>query len=166
MRKKRPDVSAVVQPAYIIVVRTEVWTVKLKDVSCGVLLNIFACARHVVEFHDTGRLKSNVGKNSLGKSPVVLKAIAVGATADHIKTVLAQPVLQCAAGLGDILEQDNARFAGRFDPIKFILPIRCMFDQAGHGALGQGCCDRHFHLMAICQKPHIQSAEVAGVAYP
>jgi hypothetical protein len=40
-----------------------------------------------------------------------------------------------------------------------------MLDQTGHGALGQGIGDGHLHLVAVCQKPHVQRAEIAAVTY-
>jgi hypothetical protein len=101
---------------------------------------------------------------STHEAAVVLQPVAEGAAPDHVEAVAAQIVLQSAAALGDVLEQDDPVEARLADPGELGLPVRHLLDQAGEHAVAHRLAHRHLDLVPVRLQPQIEGIQVAGVA--
>ena len=104
------------------------------------------CGR--VELVDPADGKAEVGENALREGAIVLEPIAIGAATDDLIAVAAQLLLQRAAIVRDVLEQDDPVLAGLPNPVEVSAPIRGPRHHAGEDVVAAGLGNENPHLMA------------------
>jgi len=80
------------------------------------------------------------------------------------RSVAAQPVLEIAPILSDVLEQDDAVGTRLAHPVEFVAPIRRALHHSGEGAVAKRFGNPDPDGVAVRDEPHVERGEVAGVA--
>jgi hypothetical protein len=116
------------------------------------------------EFPGAGDRQARVAKHPLGVGTIIFQAVAVRAAADDVESLAPQLVLQLAAVLRDVLEQNDSILAGRTNPIELAAPIGRLLHQPGERAAGERVADRDLDLVPFLHQSKIKRAEIAVVA--
>ena len=133
------DVPAVGQSPDI-VVDPGVRTVELQHVAAGMRGKKVERGRPLGEFPGAGDRQACSAKHLLGVGAIIFQAVAVRAAADDVESLAPQLVLQLAAILRDILEQNDPILAGGTNPVELAAPIGGLLHQPGKRAAGRAGC--------------------------
>jgi hypothetical protein len=138
--------------------------VHLDDVAAGVPLGEPERLIGVLELPRLADRQAEVGENGLGVGAVVLQPVAPGAAADDVEAVAAQPVLEIAPILGDVLEQDDAVGTRLAHPVEFIAPIGRALHHSGERAVAKRLGNPDLDGVAVRDEPDVERGKVACVA--
>src|SRR6185312_10029866 len=97
----------------------------------------------------------------LPECPIAFQAIAIGAAADDIKAIMAQPILQRPAIRA--LEKDNAVLLA--DPFELLLPVFGDVDHSAQDAAPFRAFRIGFYLMSRPQQAEIHVSQAGILAY-
>ncbi len=112
----RLGVGAVRREADIIVGGLEFRIVEFQDVTSGIFVDVPRGGIVSREFVHRRNIQAELRQHALPVSAVGLQPVTEGRAADHVEALRAQLVLHRTAVLGDVLEHDDAVFAGRLHP--------------------------------------------------
>ena len=148
----------------IVVGGGEARAVELQHVAAGIVGEEPVGRGGVGELERARHREAELGEDALREGAVVLEPVPEGGAADHLETVAAKRVLECAALRGDVLEEDHAVLAGSADPGELAAPIGRSRHKTLERALGERLGRRHPDLVALLDEAPIERAEVAIVA--